>query len=157
MSKRKVMERGCGFEDLRFEIDRQDESGGGDGTGVAAVAGEGVFHGAPAGGVVGEQVGDAAGEGFGRVGEVAAADGFEQPEVSLLLAGDEVVDEHRAAGGDGLMHGGSAGLADDEVVAVEELRDPARPADEADAAGVGVLDFPGPRSRARGHCGRGRW
>ena len=105
------------------------------------MAGEGVFHGAPAGGVVGEEVGDAAGEGFGRVGEMAAADDFEQLEVSLLLAGNEVMDEHRAAGGDGLVHGGAAGLADDEVVVVEKLRHLAGPADEPDAAGIGLLDF----------------
>ncbi len=34
----------------------QDESGGGEGSGVAAVAGEGVFHGAPASGLIGQEI-----------------------------------------------------------------------------------------------------
>ena len=105
------------------------------------MAGEGVFHGAPAGGVVGEEVGDAAGEGCGGFGEVAAADDFEEPEISLFLAGNEVVDEHRAARGDGFVDGGSAGFADDEVMAVEELGNAAGPANESDAARVGFLDL----------------
>ena len=34
----------------------EDESGGGEGAGVAAMAGECVFHGAPACGVIGEEI-----------------------------------------------------------------------------------------------------
>ncbi len=51
------------------------------------------------------------------------------------------MDEHRAAGGDGFVHGGAAGLADNEMVSVEELGDFARPADEADAAGIGIFEL----------------
>lgn len=115
----------------------EDEAGCGDGSGIAAVADEGVFHGSPAGVLIGEQIADLAGEAFRGGGEAASADGFKEGEISFLLAGDEVVDDHRAVGGDGLVDGGAACLADDEVVAGEELRDFAGPADEADAAGMG--------------------
>ena len=43
----------------------EDESGGRDGTGVACVACEGVFHGAPAGGMIGEKMAKLEGEVLG--------------------------------------------------------------------------------------------
>jgi hypothetical protein len=96
----------------------KDVFGGGDGTGVAVVAGKGVFHGAPADSVVGEEGGHTLREGLGSLGELATTDDFKQPEIPLFLTGDEVMNQHRATGGDGFVDGGSAGLADDEVVAV---------------------------------------
>lgn len=107
------------------------------------MADEGVFHGSPAGVLVGKQIADLAGETFRGGGEASSTDGFKEGEISFLLAGNEVVDDHGAVGGDGFVDGGTAGLADDEVVAGEELRDFAGPADEADAAGVGEAEFVG--------------
>lgn len=54
-----------------------------------------------------------------------------------------MVDEHGAAGGDGLVHGGAAGFSDDEVVAAEEFGDFAGPSFEVNAAGEVVFDFLG--------------
>jgi hypothetical protein len=115
----------------------EDECGGLDGAGVAIVADEGVFHRAPVGSLVGEEGLDAAGQGGGSFGEVAAADEFEQPEIALLLAGDEVVNEHRAARRDGFVDSRSACFADDKMVAIEQLRDSARPTDEPNATWIG--------------------
>lgn len=121
----------------------EDESGGGLGAVVAVVGGEVFFHGFPEGRVVGKDVGDAGGEGFGGVGEVADVEVLEELEVSLFLAGDDVVDEHGASGGDGFVGGGSAGFADDEVVLVEELGDFFGPAFDGDPSGVGGFNFLG--------------
>jgi hypothetical protein len=87
--------------------------------------------------LVGEEVVGGAGDFRWGVGEAAAADGLEEAEVSFFLTGDEVVDEHRAAGGDGFVDGGSAGFTNGEVVGVEELRDSAGPADETDTTRKG--------------------
>ena len=78
--------------------------------------GEGAFHLVPAAGFVGQEIGSDAGDGFGAVGEGAATDFFKELEVAFFLTGDEVVDEHRTAGGDGFVDGGSACFSDDEVV-----------------------------------------
>src|SRR5688572_24877404 len=133
------------INDLRSTIHDlfQDEARGGKGSVIAAVAGEGVLHGAPAGGLVGEEAADAVGQCLGGFRKLAAADDCGELEMSLLLTGNEVMDEHRATGGDGFVGGGPASLADDEMMAVEEQRNPPRPADEPDAARVGFLDFAG--------------
>ena len=51
-----MVETGSSIYDLLSTIYDmvEDESGGGEGSGVAAVAGECVFHGSPTGGVIGE-------------------------------------------------------------------------------------------------------
>lgn len=105
--------------------------------------GEAAFLLSPEGGVVGEEVAEGGGEGVGIFGEGAAADELEEVEVSFFLSGDEVVDEHGAAGGEGFVDGGAAGFADDEVVAAEEFGDFFRPALDLHAAGVVFLDFAG--------------
>ena len=105
--------------------------------------GKGAFHLAPAGAFVLEDVAKDTGDGVLTVGEGASADFFEELEVTLFLTRDEVVDEHRAAGGDGFVDGGTAGFSDDEVVGGEEFGDLAGPAFDSDAAGVGVFDFAG--------------
>lgn len=106
--------------------------------------GEAAFLLTPEGGVVGEEVAKGGGKAIGAVGEGSAPDDFKKVEVALLLAGDEVVDEHGAACGECLVDGGAAGFADDEVVVTEEFGDLLRPAFDLDAAGVGFLDFAGP-------------
>ena len=119
----------------------EDEIGGGDGTVVAVVFGEIVFHDTPFSGVVGENFEDGLGEVFGVFGEVAGAELFEELEVSFFLAGDEVMDQHRALGGDGYVDGCATGFSDDKVVLVEELRDFSGPAEKADSVRVGGFDF----------------
>ena len=42
--------------------------------------------------------------------------------VALLLPGDDLVDNHRTAGGDGFLDSRAAGLGDDEVVAHHQFR-----------------------------------
>ena len=53
--------------------------------------------------------------------------------VALLLAGDDLIDNHRAAGGDGLLHRRAAGLGNDQMVAHQQLRHLVRPADDLHA------------------------
>ena len=79
----------------------------------------------------------------GVSGEAAAADHFQQAQIAFFLAGHEVVDEHRAMGGNGLVDGGPTGLANDEVVVGEQIGDAAGPAHDADAAGEGLLELAG--------------
>ncbi len=112
------------------------------------MAGKGGFHRAPSGGMIGEKLGNLAAEGLGRCGKSTAANGFEQAEIPFFLAGHQMVDEHRATGGDRFMHGGSSGFANHQVMAGEELRNFARPPDDADPVGIGVLDIPGSRIQA---------
>jgi len=123
----------------------QDEIGGGESSVVAVMGGEGVFHGAPFCGAVGKDVGDGFCEVFGVLREIARTELLEEAEIPLLLAGNEVVDEHGAAGGDGLVDGGSASLTDDEVVLVEELRDFSRPSEKTNTSGIRGLDLAGAR------------
>jgi len=47
----------------------------------------------------------------------------QQLAVALLLAGDDLVDDHGAARGDGLLRGGSPGLAHHDVVGHQQARD----------------------------------
>ena len=53
--------------------------------------------------------------------------------VAFLLAGDDLVDNHRAARGDGFLNGRAAGLADDEVVAHHQFGHLVRPAEHLHA------------------------
>ncbi len=98
----------------------EDEAGGVNGSVAAIVGGEGGFHFTPFARVVVEQVGDGCGEVAGGLGKISGTELLEEFEVSLFLAGDEVVDEHGAAGGDCFVDGGAAGFADDEMVLAEE-------------------------------------
>ena len=82
----------------------------------------------PEGGIVGEEFTDGGLEVAGGFGELSCADGFEEVEVAFFLAGDEVVDEHGAARGEGFVDSGASGLADDEVVGAEEFGDFLSPA-----------------------------
>ena len=61
--------------------------------------------------------------------------------VAFLLSGDDLVDNHRAARGDGFLNGRAAGFADDEVMAHHEFRHLVRPAEHlhAVAAVAGAL------------------
>lgn len=61
---------------------------------------------------------------------------LEELEISLFLAGHEVVDEHGDTGGDGFVDGCATGLADDEVVFFEELGDFFCPSEKPDATGI---------------------
>ena len=53
--------------------------------------------------------------------------------IALLLAGNDLVDNHRAAGGDGLLNRRAAGFADDEVMAHQQLRHLVGPAENVHA------------------------
>lgn len=121
----------------------EDVAGGGQRTGVATVLGQCALHLPPAASFVGKQVGGDAGDGLGTFGEGAAANFFEQLEVAFFLAGDEVVDQHRASGGDGFVDGGPAGFANHEVVAGQEFGDFLRPAFDLDASGEALFDLLG--------------
>jgi hypothetical protein len=52
---------------------------------------------------------------------------LEELEVSFLLPGNEVVDEHRALSSNGFVNGCSTGFTDDKMMCVEELRNFSRP------------------------------
>jgi len=47
---------------------------------------------------------------------------FDQSRISLLLSGDDLVDDDRAAGSDGFLHRRTAGFADDQVMREHQLR-----------------------------------
>jgi hypothetical protein len=53
--------------------------------------------------------------------------------VAFLLPGDDLVDNHRAARGDGFLNGRAAGFADDEMMAHHEFRHLVRPAEHLHA------------------------
>lgn len=67
---------------------------------------------------------------FGQGADVGAAQQF---VVAFLLAGHDLVDQHGALAGDGLLDGGTAGFADDDVMGADELGHAAGPADDFDA------------------------
>lgn len=94
----------------------QDEIGGGDGAVVACVLGEIVFHDTPFSGVVREKIEDGLGEVFGIFGEVARAEVLEELEIAFFLAGNEVMDQHRALRGDGFVDCCATGFAYHEVM-----------------------------------------
>lgn len=100
----------------------QNKIGGGDGAVVAVVFGELVFHFAPFGCVVGEESEHSLGEVFWIFREIAGAEVLEELEVAFFLAGDEVMDQHRALRGDGFVDGCATGFANDEVMGIEKLR-----------------------------------
>ena len=54
------------------------------------------------------------------VGEGAALDLLDESPVAFFLAGDDLIDDDGAGGGDGFLDGGTAGFGDDEVVSFEE-------------------------------------
>ena len=60
----------------------------------------------------------------------------DQSRIAFLLAGDDLVDDHRAARGDGFLHASAAGFADDEVAAQHQLRHLVGPAEDAHAVGA---------------------
>ena len=68
--------------------------------------------------------------GFGRLDQRADVAAAQQLVIALLLAGDDLVDEHRAARGDGLLGGGAAGLADDHVVGHQQPGNLVGPAED---------------------------
>lgn len=84
--------------------------------------GEIVFHDAPIGGVVCEKIEHGLGEVFGIFCEVACAEVLEELEIAFFLSWDEVMNQHRALSGDGLVNRCATGFTDHEVVGVEELR-----------------------------------
>lgn len=93
------------------------------------------------GGVIGEEVVEGGSEFGFAVGEAASISFAEEFEVSLFLTGDEVMDEHGSAGGEGFVDGSSSGFSDDEVVGGEKLWDALGPPEDFDAAGVGAFHF----------------
>lgn len=92
-----------------------------------------MFHGAPLGGVIGEEVGGDGANLFGGLGESTAAESFEEAEIAFFLSGHEVMDQHGALGGDGFVDGGSAGFTDDKVMAIKKLGHAFGPATDPDA------------------------
>ena len=70
---------------------------------------------------------------FGDRAQTEAPDQF---RVAFLLPGNDLVDNHRAARGDGFLHGRAAGFADDQVVRHHQFGHLVRPAEDADAVGV---------------------
>lgn len=76
-------------------------------------------------------------------GEGADLVAFEEFDVSFLLSGDDVVDEHRTLSGDGFVHCGSTCFSDDEMMAGKELGHFFGPAFDGDPAGELVFDFTG--------------
>lgn len=98
---------------------------------------------APKFAVVGEEIAQGFGNGGGIGGEGADLVALEEFDVSFLLSGDDMVDEHGALGGDGFVHCGSSGFANDKVVGGEKLGNLAGPALEMDATGEFSLEFTG--------------
>ena len=85
------------------------------------MVGEVPFLAAPVGCLTGKEVVKGAGEGFLVVGQVATTNPAEELEIPFLLTGNEMVDEHGTASGEGLVYGGTAGLPNHQVVFAQEL------------------------------------
>ena len=66
----------------------------------------------------------------------AEAETPDEFRVAFLLAGDDLVDNHRAARGDGFLHDRAAGFADDQVMGHHQFGHLVRPAEDADAVGL---------------------
>ena len=64
----------------------------------------------------------------------------EKFDVPFLLSGNDVVDQHGALCGNGLMHGGASGFTNDEVVRGEQLGDFTSPAFDMDSPGKGFFE-----------------
>ena len=64
-----------------------------------------------------------------------------QFRVAFLLAGNDLVDDHRAARGDGFLHGRAARLADDQMMRQHQFGHLIRPAEHAHAVGVFARPF----------------
>ncbi len=61
---------------------------------------------------------------------------LKEEEVAVFLSGDEAVDDHGAACGDGFLYGGAAAFADDDVVGHEEVGHFCGPVNQVDAVHV---------------------
>ena len=60
----------------------------------------------------------------------------DQFRVAFLLAGNDLVDDHRATRGDGFLHGRAAGFADDEMMRHHQFGHLVRPAEHPHAVGL---------------------
>lgn len=98
---------------------------------------------APELGVVGEEFAEGCLDLAGLGSEGSNLVAFKKLDVSFLLPGDDVVDEHGAFGGDGFVHGGASGLPDDKVMGGKELWDFTGPTLDFHATGELVFDFTG--------------
>lgn len=67
---------------------------------------------------------------------------MEEFNVAFLLSRDDVVDQHGAFCGNGLMYCSSSGLANDEVMRAEEFWDFLGPALDMDTTGEGFFERP---------------
>lgn len=91
-----------------------------------------AFHGFGEFLVVGkETLGLFAGFLWGFGGDAAAVLG-EEFGVAFFLAGDDVVDDGWAGGGECFVEDGAAGFADDEVVGLQEVWDAVGPAEDVE-------------------------
>ena len=77
------------------------------------------FHFPPTFRPIGQEFVYRLGQIFGIFGEVARTQELEELEISFLLTGHKVMDEHRALCGDGFMDGCTACFADDHMVLME--------------------------------------
>lgn len=90
-----------------------------------------------------EEIPQSGGERLFAVCQSASPPAMEKFKVALLLAGDEMVNEHRGAGGERFMDGGPSGLADDEMMGSEELGNALGPGEDAHPPGIGFFHLTG--------------
>ena len=113
------------------------------GTGISVVDRKLLFHNPPVGPLVSKHVSQNGGDLLRSLGEFSGTQMFEQFQVALFLAGHEMVNDHRALGGNGFVNRRATGLADDEMVAVQEGGNTAGPTDQFHPTRELALDFLG--------------
>ena len=96
---------------------------------------------APESAVVCLQFRDGFADQFGAGGGLANFEAFEEFNVAFFLSRDDVMHQHGTLGGEGFVNGGSAGLANDEMMRAEEIGDFFSPSLEGDAMGEFLFDF----------------
>lgn len=72
------------------------------------------------------------------------ADLGQEGHIAFLLPRDNVADDHGASDGQGLLHDGSAGLADEKMAFGQQLRHALGPAQEAEGANRQIEPFQNP-------------
>ena len=86
----------------------------------------------PLASLVGEDFLDQVADLFSLFGNRPDAEPADEPGVAFLLPGDDLVDDHGAAGGNGFLDHGSAGLRDKQVMRHEQARHLVSPAIDPD-------------------------